>query len=276
MTRTFDVVAAMRRWSLRVVCRQRRTRSRRQAPPVARDIAAELACAPTAADDACRRRHCASSAARITARTHVRPRRTRWSSAAAPRQGLQLGQQLLRAAPSHDPFDAHRRDGTPASDPHRRLDRHRRRASDTTAIATVDARLRRSHRGRLPRAVHTADRCRDADAAPGAARLRPRRARLVVGDERPQMAAPGVYMLIDRGSDHGHAPRQRVTIYRDIGGSGPPRHRRGNRAGEPALDRLIRVGEATSDAAFVRRRRRVASIDRRRDLMSADVGADRR
>jgi hypothetical protein len=45
---------------------------------------------------------------------------------------------------------------------------------------------------------------------------------LVLGDERRQMAAKGDMMVLDRGSDHGLRPGQRLTVYRTTAqGSGP-------------------------------------------------------
>ncbi|MFL6280250.1 MAG: hypothetical protein ACJ731_09075 [Vicinamibacterales bacterium] len=45
---------------------------------------------------------------------------------------------------------------------------------------------------------------------------------LVLGDERRQMAAQGDLMVLDRGSDHGLHPGQRVTIFRTTGGGAGP------------------------------------------------------
>lgn len=45
---------------------------------------------------------------------------------------------------------------------------------------------------------------------------------LILGDERRQMAAQGDMMVLDRGSDHGLRPGQRLTVYRTTAnGSGP-------------------------------------------------------
>ncbi len=45
---------------------------------------------------------------------------------------------------------------------------------------------------------------------------------LILGDERRQMAARGDLMVLDRGSDHGMRPGQRLTIFRPAaGGIGP-------------------------------------------------------
>jgi hypothetical protein len=47
-------------------------------------------------------------------------------------------------------------------------------------------------------------------------------ARLVLGDERRQMAAQGDMMVLDRGSDHGLRAGQRLTVFRNTaGGAGP-------------------------------------------------------
>jgi hypothetical protein len=46
--------------------------------------------------------------------------------------------------------------------------------------------------------------------------------RLVLGDERRQMAAQGDMMVLDRGSDHGLRAGQRLTVFRNTaGGTGP-------------------------------------------------------
>ena len=46
--------------------------------------------------------------------------------------------------------------------------------------------------------------------------------RLVLGDERRQMAAQGDMMVLDRGSDHGLRAGQRLTVFRNTaGGAGP-------------------------------------------------------
>ena len=55
--------------------------------------------------------------------------------------------------------------------------------------------------------------------------------RLLLGDDRRQMGAPGDFMVFDRGSDHGLRNGQRLTIFRETaGGLGP----------------IARVGEATA------------------------------
>jgi hypothetical protein len=47
-------------------------------------------------------------------------------------------------------------------------------------------------------------------------------ARIVMGDEKRQTAAPGMLMLINRGSDHGLRAGQALTIFRDtLQGAGP-------------------------------------------------------
>lgn len=52
---------------------------------------------------------------------------------------------------------------------------------------------------------------------------------LLMGDERRQMGSVGTLMVLDRGSDHGLRPGQRLTIFRTTAG-GP----------------ILRVGEATA------------------------------
>lgn len=55
--------------------------------------------------------------------------------------------------------------------------------------------------------------------------------RLILGDERRQLGGVGSLVVLDRGSDHGLRPGQRVTIFRPVpGGAGP----------------VIRIGEATA------------------------------
>lgn len=54
---------------------------------------------------------------------------------------------------------------------------------------------------------------------------------LILGDDRRQIGGTGSLMVLDRGTDHGLKPGQRLTIYREtIGGRGP----------------VSRVGEATA------------------------------
>jgi hypothetical protein len=49
-----------------------------------------------------------------------------------------------------------------------------------------------------------------------------RPARVVLGDDRRQMGAEGALMVLDRGSDHGMKPGQRLTIFRRaVGDDGP-------------------------------------------------------
>jgi hypothetical protein len=46
--------------------------------------------------------------------------------------------------------------------------------------------------------------------------------RVILGDDRRQLGAIGTTMVIDRGTDHGVRPGQRLTIFRDtVGGTGP-------------------------------------------------------
>jgi hypothetical protein len=47
--------------------------------------------------------------------------------------------------------------------------------------------------------------------------------RLILGDDRRQIGGAGEFMVIDRGSDHGLRPGQRITIFRQTlpDGSGP-------------------------------------------------------
>jgi hypothetical protein len=55
--------------------------------------------------------------------------------------------------------------------------------------------------------------------------------RLIMGDDRRQMGSVGSLLVFDRGSDHGLRPGQRVTIYRPaVGAAGP----------------IVRVGEGTA------------------------------
>lgn len=54
--------------------------------------------------------------------------------------------------------------------------------------------------------------------------------RIILGDERRQLGAVGSLMVLDRGSDHGLRPGQRVTVFRPWPAAGP----------------VVRVGEATA------------------------------
>lgn len=62
-------------------------------------------------------------------------------------------------------------------------------------------------------------------AAPAGAAGEPdfaRPARVILGDERRQLGSPGSLMVIDRGSDHGLRPGQRLTLFREtLNGRGP-------------------------------------------------------
>jgi hypothetical protein len=45
---------------------------------------------------------------------------------------------------------------------------------------------------------------------------------LIQADDRRQIGAAGSLMVLDRGTDHGLKPGQRLTVYREtIGGKGP-------------------------------------------------------
>jgi hypothetical protein len=60
-----------------------------------------------------------------------------------------------------------------------------------------------------------------AAAAPGEADYA-RPARVILGGERRQLGTPGSLMVIDRGSDHGLRPGQRLTVFREtLNGRGP-------------------------------------------------------
>jgi hypothetical protein len=55
--------------------------------------------------------------------------------------------------------------------------------------------------------------------------------RIILGDERRHMGAVGSMLVLDRGSDHGLRPGQRVTIFRPVpSGSGP----------------VVRIGDGTA------------------------------
>lgn len=54
--------------------------------------------------------------------------------------------------------------------------------------------------------------------------------RLILGDERRQVGSAGSLMVLDRGSDHGLHPGQRVTLFRHWPAAGP----------------VVRLGEATA------------------------------
>jgi hypothetical protein len=46
--------------------------------------------------------------------------------------------------------------------------------------------------------------------------------RIILADDRRQQGSPGQFMVIDRGSDHGLKPGQRLTLFRTtLGGAGP-------------------------------------------------------
>ena len=59
-------------------------------------------------------------------------------------------------------------------------------------------------------------------ATPGGEPDYARPARVIMADDRRQLGAEGSLMILDRGSDHGLRPGQRLTIYRQaVNGSGP-------------------------------------------------------
>jgi hypothetical protein len=76
-------------------------------------------------------------------------------------------------------------------------------------------------------------------------------ARLLMGDERRQMGAPGRLMVLDRGADQGVEPGQRVTVFRPTVEGGPVR-----RVAEATVmsvrphTALVRI-EAVRDAVYV-------------------------
>lgn len=77
-------------------------------------------------------------------------------------------------------------------------------------------------------------------------------ARIVLADERQQTAAPGMLMLIDRGSDEGVRAGQAVTIYREtLSGAGPVyRVGLGEILNVRPLTSLIRIN-SSRDAVYV-------------------------
>lgn len=64
----------------------------------------------------------------------------------------------------------------------------------------------------LPAPVEAADAGEPDYAYPG---------QVILGDERRQLGAEGALMVVDRGSDHGLRPGQRLTIYRHTIDGGP-------------------------------------------------------
>lgn len=64
----------------------------------------------------------------------------------------------------------------------------------------------------LPEPVDTSEAGEPDYAHPG---------RVILGDDRRQLGAEGVLMVVDRGSDHGIRPGQRLTIYRHTVEDGP-------------------------------------------------------
>jgi hypothetical protein len=75
-------------------------------------------------------------------------------------------------------------------------------------------------------------------------------ARVILGDERRQMAAAGGLMVLDRGSDHGLRPGQHLTIFR-------------NTTGGPGA--VARIGAAT--ALVIRPESALIRIDRASDAI---------
>ena len=76
--------------------------------------------------------------------------------------------------------------------------------------------------------------------------------RLILGDDRRQMGGAGSLMVLDRGTDHGLKPGQRLTIFRRaLDGTGPV-----SRIAEAtalilyAQTALVRI-ESSRDAVYV-------------------------
>jgi hypothetical protein len=234
-------------------------------PPVARDVAAELACAPNAAE--------ALPAQTLRVTGGQIPRRTLFGAgesvriAAGTAQGLQAGQDYFVRRLVANPFSA----GSPHGTTHHQIHTagwiHIAEVHGAEAVATV---------------THACDEVSAGDylepfqlptvpepGAPGQADLTAV-GRLVFGDEWAELGGPGSYMVLDRGSLQGIRPGQHVTLFRPTsGGAGGASMYRGT---GKTPSGFVRVGEAT--AMLVRPGTTTLRVDRSDGVIYVgDVGA---
>jgi hypothetical protein len=266
MTRTFDVVIRVAAvvaaaWSSTTAYAQ----SPPVHPPVARDAAAELACAPNAAE--------AVPAQALRVSGGEIPGRMLFGSGervrvgAGTAQGLQTGQDYFVRRVVSDPFEAHFPDGTTHHQIHTAGWIHIAEVHAAEAVATVTHACDEVMAGDYlePFALPTVPE----PAAPGQADLTAA-GRLVFGDEWAELGGPGSYMVLNRGSLHGIHPGQHVTLFRPAAGAGP----RGSMypgAGKTPSG-FVRVGEAT--AMLVRPGTTTLRVDRSDGVIYVgDVGA---
>ncbi|MEO8078845.1 MAG: hypothetical protein ABI818_21160, partial [Acidobacteriota bacterium] len=134
-------------------------------------------------------------------------------------KGLKVGQEYFvrRAVP--DPFTARRSDGRPSLTIHTAGWVRLVEVLPGSAIASVSHSCDAMEVGdylepfEMPAVPATATAGEPDFENPG---------RLVLGDERRQTAAPGDMLVLDRGSDHGVRPGQRVTFFRPAAFQGGP------------------------------------------------------
>jgi hypothetical protein len=185
-----------------------------QASPVVRDVTVEIACAPQAAFVA------PVAAVRIAGGEDRRKRLFGTNDAvvlnAGTAQGLRVGQEYYVRRVVDDRFTVVQADGV------RPLSIHtagRVRVVDTATQASI-AVITTACDGVLdgdylepftpPALPLTASALGEADYAnPG---------HLILGDDRRQIGGAGSMMVLNRGSDHGVRPGQRLTIFRETGG----------------------------------------------------------
>jgi hypothetical protein len=234
-------------------------------PPVARDFAAELACAPNAAETA------PVQALRVTG-GQVAGRNLFGSGetvhvGAGTAQGIETGQDYFVRRVVSDPFNAHYPDGATHHQIHTAGWIHIAEVHAGDAVATVTHACDEVMAGDYlePFALPTVPE----PAAPGEADLTGA-GRLVFGDEWAELGGPGSYMVLNRGSLHGLHPGQRITIFRSAADAGPPGLMYNRRSSTPSG--LIRVGEAT--AMLVRPGTTTVRVDRSDGVIYVgDVGA---
>jgi hypothetical protein len=266
MTRTFDVVI---RVAALVAAAWSSSNAYAQSPPVhspvARDLAAELACAPNATEAV------PAQAVRVTG--GQLPGRNLFATGETVRvgagtvQGLQAGQDYFVRRVVSDPFNAHFPDGTTHYQVHTAGWIHIAEVHAAEALATVTHACGEMMAGdylepfQLPVVPEP--------GAPGQADLTAA-GRLVFGDEWAELGGPGSYMVLNRGSLHGIHPGQHVTLFRPAANAGSPGSMYARARQSPGA--FVRVGEGT--AMLVRPGTTTLRVDRSDGaIYVGDVGA---
>jgi hypothetical protein len=223
-------------------------------PPVVRDLASELACAPTAVE-ALPSRALHVVGGQVAGRTVFGPGDALVVNG-GPSLGLKAGQLYFVRRVVSDPFRRWVRHGVQRHQIHTagwiRIDDVHADAAVATVTRACDAVMPGDYLEpfELP-AVPSDTAPGQVDfAAPG---------RLIFGDEWRELGGVGSYMVLDRGAVHGVHPGQHVTIFRPAGPAG-------RQAG------VIRVGEAT--AMLVGAETTTVRVDKSADVIYVgDLGA---